>query len=152
MWMYTFTCVCVHVYVGLSGYVCECMCACVCTFMWLDVYALYAYVCVCVCTYSSQKTDVIPVDKWNRTNKVWMERTWEQMRAKYSETWYADYLPGITGLFTNHKLMVLKNFAMSFICTGFSCTNSMYLRDANQLSGFAQIQWVKNLTPVPLIY
>lgn len=61
-------CECAHslVYVGLSGYVCEYMCACVCTFMCM---------CTCVHMYSSQKTDVIPVDKWNRTNKVCVERT-----------------------------------------------------------------------------
>lgn len=148
MWMCTFTCVYVYMYVGLFGYVCECMfavCAHSCGWMCMHV---STYACVYVCMYSSQKTNVIPVNKWNRTNKVWVERTWEQMRVKYSETWWDDYLPGIMALFTNHKsLMVLKNFAMSFICTGFSYTISMYLQGTNQLSNFAQIQWVKILTP-----
>lgn len=136
MWAYLDMCVsacllCVHIHVDGCVFMC-----------------LHMHVYMCVCMYSSQKTNVIPVNKWNRTNKVWVERTWEQMRVKYSETWWDDYLPGIMALFTNHKsLMVLKNFAMSFICTGFSYTISMYLQGTNQLSNFAQIQWVKILTP-----
>lgn len=144
MWMCTFTCVC-----GLIS-ICVWVHVCLCVHIHVDGCVCMCMLHVCVCIHHKKQMSFRLTNGTGLRSCGWRGR--ESRWGTYSETWCADYLPGITGLSTNHKLAVLKNITMSFICTGFSYTNSMYLQGTYQLSSFAQIQRVKNLTPVPLIY